>query len=258
MTGLAKIRLVFLIFFCMSVPVVSATIQAKELIVGLGELDYPPFYFEENGTLQGAAVEIAQHISDKLGHTLVYKRFPWSRVQYSLQRGDIDMMILYFKTPEREKDAVFTDFPHIFESSYLVVAKDSRISYEGNLQKLRSHTFGNVRGYSHGKEYDGANFLDKRAIDNEILLLRMLVRARLDIAVGNKPVILGYAKQENLQDKIKFLSPSIDKGANYFAFSRARKDASELAKEFSNEVDKFRLTDAYNNILTKFDFDVPD
>lgn len=86
----------------------------------------------------------------------------------------------------------------------------------------------------------------------------MLVGGRFDIAVGNKPVVLRYARQENLQDKIKFLSPTMDRGANYFAFSKARKDASELAAEFTNMVDKFRHTYAYKNILTRFDFDVSD
>ncbi len=255
MTDLAKMRLVFLILFCMSVPVGSATIQAKELIVGLGELDYPPFYYENNGTLQGAAVEIAQHISGKLGHTLVYKRFPWSRVQYSLQRGDIDMMILYMKTPERAVDVIFTDIPHIYESSDLFVLKKSLIKFEGALSDLKSYKFGNVRGYSHGTEYNNSENLSKMQITNEEQLIRILIRGRIDIGVGNKPVIMRAAFHMGLIDEIRFLAPPIDAGANYIAFSKARKDAQELANQFSSQLKIYMKTDEYRAILKNYNFD---
>lgn len=256
MTLLIQTKLLLISLFCMLLTIGTVTAQAKELKVGLGELDYPPFYFEKDGKIQGAAVEIAEQISSKLGHRLVYERFPWARVQYSLERGIIDMMILYFKTPEREKSAIYADIPHIYESSYLFVTKESTKPAIGNLQNLKSHKFGNVRGYSHGKDYDAAAFLNKQFADNEILLLRMLVHGRIDIAVGNKPVMLVYAKQENLTNKITFLTPPIDKGPNYFAFSKAREDANDLAKTFSEEIRKFISTDAYKKILEKHGFDL--
>jgi len=232
-------------------------VQAKELKVGLGELDYPPFYFVKDGTLHGAAIEIARQVSKKLGHTLVFKRYPFARLQAMLKQGKIELMILYFKTPDRQKDAVYTDLPHIYESSHLFTVKGAEISFGGALADLNSYSFGNVRGYSHGKDYDGADFLNKHAVRNEQTLLRMLIGGRFDIAVGNKPAILMYARQKGLDDKITFLTPTIDEGPNYFAFSKARRDAEELAKEFSFAVQEFIDTGEYRQILEKYDFDVP-
>lgn len=246
------------ILLCSCVMFGPISALAKELKVGLGELDYPPFYFEQDEQLQGAVIEITQHLATQLGHTFIFKRYPWRRVQAYLRSGEIDMSILYFKTPERAKDVVYTDTPHIFESSYLFVAKDTKISYDGTLNGLQSYKFGNVRGYSHGAEYDKANYLDKQEIVNEKLLIRMLIHGRLDIAVGNKAVINSYAKQEGLHNKISFLTPAINQGPNFIAFSKANKDADELAQAFSTQVKQFITTETYRLILQKHGFALPE
>ena len=78
-----------------------------------------------------------------------------------------------------------------------------------------------------------------------------------DIAVGNKPAILMQAKKSGLEGEITFLAPTVDNGPNYFAFSRARDDANELAQEYTNGIREFIDTPAYRNILEKYGFDVP-
>ncbi len=227
----------------------------NELLVGLAELDYPPFYFEKDGEIYGAATEIAQHVAKNLGHTLVFKRYPWKRVQHYLKIGTIDMVILYFKTPERAQFVEYTDTPHIDEESYLFVAKGTKIKYKGSLDDLRFYRFGSVRGYSHGEKYDNAENLEKQETLNEISLIKMLIKGRFDIALGNRAAINQYAQSENLQDKINFLVPPIDIRPNYFAFSKSKEGARELAKAFSSEVKVFIKTEAYRDILTKYNLD---
>ena len=235
----------------------SVQIQAKELKVGLGELDYPPFYFQKNGEYYGAAIEMAQYLAEKLGHSLVFERYPWGRVQSYLRTGEIDMVALYFKTPERAKYVEFTDTPHLYESSYLIISKGTEISYNGTLKDLQSYNFGDVRGYFHGDKYNNASYLNKQHVNNEKQLIRMLLRERFDIAVGNKAVVNMYAKQEELEDEISFLIPPIDKGPNFLAFSKVRKDANRLSQDFSSEIRKFITTDTYRQILKKYGLVVP-
>ena len=118
-----------LMFFCALLMMWTAPIQAKELRVGLGELDYPPFYFEKDGNLHGAAIEIAQHIAQKLGHTLVFRRYPWKRVQLNLKTGDVDAAILYFKTPEREKTLLFSQ-PYLVNRIKFIRHKNLQVDYQ--------------------------------------------------------------------------------------------------------------------------------
>jgi ABC-type amino acid transport substrate-binding protein len=57
---------------------------------------------------------------------------------------------------------------------------------------------------NNGNEYNGAEHLKKNAVNSEKNLIRMLIKGRIDIAVGNKPTIFMYAKKEGLHDKIAF------------------------------------------------------
>ena len=124
-------RTILLIFIYISTLVLSLSATAKELKVGLAKNDYPPFYYEFNGEYRGAALEVSEAVADALGHKLVYIRAPWKRIQAYLRSGKVDMMVLYIKTPERAIDVIFTDTPHIYESSDLFVVKNLLLNSKG-------------------------------------------------------------------------------------------------------------------------------
>ena len=230
-------------------PVAS---YAKELKVGIGLINYPPYYFEKDGVMQGAVLEISQHIADKLGHTLVFEQLPWPRIQLYLRSGEIDMVILYFKTPEREKYVIYTDTPHIYDASYLFTKKGTAIHFNGNLNSLRDYHFGHVRGYSHGAEYDNATQFHKQVAGEEKQLIRMLLNDRVEVAVGNKAVINVHANEEGVLDELSFLSPPIDIAPVYFAFSKSKIDSSSLAHDFSKQIKELLATKEYQQILKKY------
>jgi len=246
--------LILLILIVFSFDLVA---NEKNLIVGLGEKDYPPFYFVKDGKYQGSSMEIAQTIAKRLGYKLVFKRYPWSRVLTYLEQGKIDMVLHFFNTAKRAPSVIYTGVPHIFESSYLFVKTKSIISFSGELEKMRTYKFSNVRGYSHGVQYDSSDYLKKETVNSEINLIRMLTINRFDIAVGNKPTILMYAKKYNLTNKIKFLSPPVDEAPSYMAFSRVNPNSKALASTFTEEIVAFKKTDEYRNILNKYDFSYP-
>ena len=163
--------------------------RADQLVVGLGNLDYPPYYYQKDKKLTGLSVEITREVAKTLGHTLVFQRFPWKRVQGFLKTGKIHMVTLYFKTPDREKDVIYTSTPISFEPSEFFVLKKSDIKFDGNLKKLKNLSFGNVAGYSHGEEYNNATYIKKTEVINEKALIKMLIAKRIAIAVGNRPTI---------------------------------------------------------------------
>lgn len=233
----------------------TGPVWGKDLVMGLSVQDYPPFYYQENGAYRGAAVEIARHVAGELGHTLSFERYPFARVQKLLAAGDIDGVILYFKTPEREAGAVYTNIPHIRETSSLFVHTDADISFDGELEEMQGKRIANVRGYSHGKPYDSADFLKKESVNTEKTLIRMIVAGRLDVGVGNKPAITFHAEHQGVVEDIRFLEPVIHNAPDYMAFSPARPDAEELAADFSRVIRAFKATAAYADILETYGFD---
>lgn len=246
---LLSICCLFSLSLLLSLPSAS-----EPLKVGLGELDYPPFYFEHDSTLQGAAIEIAEAVSARAGYKLDYQRVPWKRLQEMLRVGSLDMVILYFKTPERAKDVVYTSEPHIYENSSVVIPKGMQVDYSGKIDSLIKHEIFYVRGYSHGKDFDHSQVLSKRAVNNENELLKRVTSGRPFLGVGNKPVLLLHAKNLGIEDKIDFLNPPFDYGKNYMAFSKKRADASLLAEHFSKAFSEYSRTPDYHSILVKHGF----
>jgi len=245
-------KLFALLLSCNLLVTSSLIVQAKELKVGIGNIYYPPYYFEQDGVMHGAVIEMAQHIATNFGHTLVFEQYPWSRIQLYLRQGTIDMVILYFKTPARQADVIYTDIPHIYDSSYLVSKRGAAIDFDGDLSKLKHYKFGNVRASSHGATYDNAKGLNKQLAVDEAQLLRMLLRARIDLAVANKAVISMHAQHSGTFDKIGFINPPIDVAPAFFAFSKAQPSAKQLANQFSIEIKKLLTTKKYQRILDKY------
>ncbi|GLQ30323.1 substrate-binding periplasmic protein [Litoribrevibacter albus] len=254
---LSVITLFFLVFFSFASSASPSTgIKRSTLKVGISETDYYPFYFEEGGKITGAAAEIVSALAEQLRYELTFKRFPWKRVQHNLASGKIDMVMLYFKTPERAKDVFYVEVPHIHESSSLITLKSRDIAFNGDINQLSSYKFGNVNGYWHGEAYSNHPTLVKRAFSSTTELLTVLKRGGIDIAVGNKPVLTQLANTMGLSDQFKFLEPKIDYAPDYIAFSKASPNAPKLVEEFSDALKKFLKSPEYKQILKKYGFDL--
>lgn len=234
----------------------STGIKRPILVVGLSETDYYPFYYEKEGQIVGAAAEIVTLLAQQLKYQLKYKRFPWKRVQHNLATGKIDMVLLYFKTPERAEHVYYVDDPHVYESSSLIVRAGEDIAFSGDINALSDYSFGNVNGYWHGESYSNHPSLNKRLFSTTEELLTGLKRGAVDIIVGNKPVMLEIAKKMGYANQFTFLEPKIDYAPDYIAFSKARPQAQERVKEFSKALAAFLKTPEYNKILRKYGFDL--
>ena len=82
----------------------------------------------------------------------------------------------------------------------------------------------------------------------------------MDIALAEKSAITYILKQNKNLDKISFINPEIVRFNLYLAFSKKisansqQKDLAEKhAKEFSAELEKFKNTKEYKDILAKYD-----
>lgn len=242
------------IFLCISFYLAFLQpLWADTLRVGLSNADYPPYYFEGEEGLEGAAIEIAEDLAHQLGYNLEYHRYPWKRVQYNLKTGVIDMVVLYFKTDERAKDVVYTQTSHLIERSSLVTPTHLKVQFDGDLNALKRFEFYGVRGYFYGDQFEHAEYLSKHHVRDEAELIRWVATEQRNfIGVGNKPALEFYARKLGLLDKIKFLKPAIHEGENYFAFSKKLPNAEGIALRFSSELDKYKETTRYKDILQRY------
>lgn len=256
------VRSIWVFFVVLCSSAFPALTLADTLKVGLSKQDYPPFHYEVDGALIGAAIEITDELALLTGHELEYHLLPFERVKRNLASGDLDMIALFFKTAEREKYAIYTDEPYIFESNHLVVSKSSASNmpdtFNGSLEPWKKYSFLSVRGYFNGDLYGEADFLNKLLLnDEEEVITRLLAAHRRPfVAINSKPSIKLHAYRMGVSDELHFIEPAVDRGGDYLAFSRKNSKSAQYAAEFSAAFQRFKKTPKYLLILEKYDFDL--
>ena len=71
--------------------------------VTLAAFDYPPFYFSENSTVNGIAVDVAVELFRRMDTEPVFKMYPLKRALSNLEYGYSDGLMFLIKTAERGK-----------------------------------------------------------------------------------------------------------------------------------------------------------
>lgn len=225
---------------------------AKTITVALDPLGYRPYYYNEEGKVKGAVIEIVEHLSKQLGHTIEYKEYPWARMQHYLRKGRVDLLLVYLKTPERLEYAYFPITPTFYETYYLYASTHNPKAFDGHLRSLTGLSIGEVRGYSYGEEYDSFALLDRFKVGSEGQLLRMLLKNRVDLVIANQAVMNVHLKALQVENKIHKVTPMIAKTPAYFAFSKRVKGNEALAAAFSKALENFVTTQKYRDILKRY------
>lgn len=70
-------------------------------------LHYPPYIYEESGSLKGVAVEIIQEVFSRMNQPINISVLPWARAIKQIQSNQADGIFTIYKTEDREK---FVDF----------------------------------------------------------------------------------------------------------------------------------------------------
>ncbi|MEQ8225609.1 MAG: transporter substrate-binding domain-containing protein, partial [Candidatus Eremiobacterota bacterium] len=96
-------------------------------IIVSGDYDYPPYEFlDNNGRPAGANVELFRAIADVMGINYELKLGPWKDVRNDLEKGNIDLLLGMYHSPEREKIVEFSS-PHTIVRHSIFVRKGSKI-----------------------------------------------------------------------------------------------------------------------------------
>ena len=85
------------------------------------EYDYPPFCsVTPDGEASGFSVELLRAALHAMGHDVTFRVGPWTEIKGSLERGEVQVLPLVGRTPEREPLFDFT-FPYISLHGAIVV-----------------------------------------------------------------------------------------------------------------------------------------
>lgn len=243
------------LLFCISLLclslIPSECFAGKNLVVGVS-LGYPPYYYENEGTLDGICIEIIESISSSLGITVVFRSFPWKRLLLSAEKGEVDAIMPLFRTKEREQYLDFHDLILAYEEVGLFVARESSLTFQGDFDRIAAQSIGVVDGYSYGEEFDKKKGLEKLPTQSDFHLLQMFSHKRFPIGVGNRHVISYNAEKLGIAGQIKFLTPPLSREPLYLGFSKLGQNR-HLAMVFVTKLQEMKKNGKYDLILEKYD-----
>ena len=208
---------------------------AAEPVIRLATLEYPPYVTDTGKGAQGLTVDLVAAAFARIGRPIRIEVYPVARGQQKLLSGEVDGFFSIKKTPERERELLFTQKALIAQDYVFFVRKDARRRFNGDFGSVADLDIGVVAATSYGKRFDGAvraGELKKLdiATSHETNFRKLLAR-RVDAVICSRLVGLYYlGRLDGLKD-VEISGPVVETTYSYLAFTR-KKDHTALASRF--------------------------
>ncbi|KAF0813743.1 hypothetical protein IGB42_01422 [Andreprevotia sp. IGB-42] len=259
MAALVWIRLH--LFLCSMVFLQAGVAVATPVLrVAIEEADNRPYeYRDEAGQWTGYHIEAIRAAASRMGVEIKILPLPWSRALAMLKNGEVEAASYVASTPERAEWAVF--YPgnslHIPQARlYILRSRAAQISWQGSFAALIGHwQVGGARGYYYGPEWTPLLTTSSNAdlsAPNQQALMRMLLRKRIDIAIGSVDMPTQLADElPEIAGKVIALDGVARTGQPiYIAFNR--RTADDKARRFADILGELRQDGTLRRLALRF------
>lgn len=248
-------KLSFFLIPCVLSTLAIDNALAKENVIKIATLDYPPFTYQDGNVKKGIVLDIVVEIFKRLDIPIEIEFYPIRRGLEMVQDGRADAYFSLKKTKEREHFLTYTMTPIVKQKFVIFTLTDSNIRYTGDINELSAYSVGIECNTSYGKKIDTAikdgiiHRIDcAPSFENK---LKKLLAHRTDIIIGSFDVGNELLKKIGKQELVKSLEPPLDEVASYLAFTRER-DFTYLATEFDKKFNEMLNDGTINSIKSKY------
>ncbi|MEN9656985.1 MAG: hypothetical protein RL571_450 [Pseudomonadota bacterium] len=205
---------------------VAAGVCTRPLVVGWD--NWPPYHFkDENGQMQGLAVEVLVALAKRVDCPLQFAEMPWKRTLSDLAQGNADIAMEVLKKPERERTMMFSHAYRPSRVHFFGRKKDTRWSFNtlAELSKLGPVSLGVSNGDSYGVVLDQWLKMPPPSVKVDIaptmaINLAKLQHGRVDLLLGDLFAAQAAIYDLKLADEIVPLAQEWPTQDAYLAFSR--------------------------------------
>ncbi len=243
---------------CFLLAMVSTWAFAGETVTVGWEPWEPYQYLNEKKELVGLDVEVLTALAKQAGIEIVFKEFPWKRILFYVENGELDMTSGASKAPEREVYAYYSE-PYRMESAVMFVRKGTSANYALNeLKDILSGSFqlGVEREYHYGENY--AELMKNEAFAKHVQVVNRaelnynkLLRNRIDGFLVDPFVGAAYLKRNKLADRIETHPMPIYSDAIHFLVSKKTSHPS-LVERLNASIRKMKADGSLAAIIKKW------
>lgn len=211
---------------------------------------YPPYQYEEDGTVKGIDQDI---ISAALAHQNIQvntRLFPWETCLRKMQTGAADGIFQITLTAARKKELLFSE-PFRTAKTLFFKHTQARIAFDPEKDlatQLKGHRLGVLTGYSYDPFIDQLRSPVKTEIDTQEILLEVLLTGELDLILMDHGVAVYLIEKLQLENLEQVRGYEITRQL-HVAFQPIR---HELAHHFNIGLDKIKAKGLYHRTLSKY------
>jgi len=249
---MSKIKKFFsFLFFSFSFFSLLIADNKGEIIRSASEIDYPPFcHLDERGSPTGFSVELLTEALKRMDKKVNFKVGIWADVKKMLEIGEVDVLPLVGRTPEREEIFDFT-FPYMTLYGAIVVRADNN----------DIHSIDDIEGKTIAvmKADNAEEYLIRKNYKINLLSLPTFKDALIALSEGNADAVviqrlvalrlLSEMSDYNLN--LKVLNTPIKDFFQAFCFA-VKEGNGKLLSELNEGLSILFADGTYNNLYTKW------
>lgn len=197
--------------------------------------DQPPYMeTDASGMPKGAAVEMVAEIFARLRLKPQLQIYPLARSLALFEHGHASGIFTVKKTPDRERQYVFSTQPLLTQEIVLFVRRDLPIEFSGDLRTLAGRSVGLVRGAAYGQAVDSAVvghiFSRLDYASHEEWSFRKLMVGRVDAVITGRQVGMAMLRKLHATESVRIAGPPLAVTESYLMFDKRVIDAGFLRR----------------------------
>ena len=213
------------------------------LTVGM-EGTYAPYtYHDENGTLTGFEVDMANAIGEKMGYDVEFVETEWDSITAALDAGNFDAVMNQVTITDERKEKYDFSTPYIYTRPVLIVAADNTdiTSFEDVNGKKAAEGLTSNFNEIYGAEIVGQ---DKFALAMECVL-----SGEADCAINDELTYAYWKQQKGGDESTKIVAESDDVNASAVML---KKGNDELVEKINTAIDALIADGTVKEISEKY------
>lgn len=247
-----------ILFSCLLLLAAVSAARAEADLTFVADQDFAPYSMVVEGRPSGIDVDVLAEAAKRAGLTLAVKTMPLKAMLDAVRDGSCDGAVSLFRSPDRERFALFMEGVPVHLSDYVLFTKvGERIPF-ASYADLAGKVIGYVGGVDLGPEFEAArdqgDMLVKEYADLRGMVAGLL-GGEIDAFAGNIDVTYYRLKDMGLTSSIVYLPRKVLTGKpSYAVLSRASslKDKDLVTRRLEKALDAMHKDGTYNTLARHY------
>jgi polar amino acid transport system substrate-binding protein len=236
----------------------AVTARAGTPLHFVADGDFAPYSMVIDGVPTGIDVDVFTEAARRAGLEVDITTHPLETVLASVREGSCDGALALFRSPGRERYALFMEATPIHVSDYVLFTKVGGRFPFNTYRDLAGKVIGMVAGLDLGPDFAAArakgDMLVKEYPDQRSIIAGLL-GGEIDAFAGNIDVTYYRLNDMGLTSSVVYLDHKLLTGKpSYAVLSRAgrRQDKEEIIQALEKALDQMAKDGTYNNIARRY------